>query len=269
MTKRQTTVRRNGPVRVRSSVAALVGVFAFVAASCTPPPTTFNLGPFTVPLPAIGAAATPVNYSVDIPGIPPIQLTPYIPPVQLTPYIPPVQLTPYIPPVCIPFVGCTPEVPATFSPAVPATFSPEVPATFSPAVPGGSCTASYTPPAFVIDGITATLPLVTVDLAAATVTIPDVSVNIPAVNLIVGAGSVGCALPLLPPVNLPTGDVVISFPAQAVVQAATLNLSTGLLELSNPSFTVTGVGVQLLGLNASFDLPNITIPLPTISVPLT
>ena len=37
---------------------------AVIGAACTPAPTTFNLGPLTAPIPAIGAAATPVNVSV-------------------------------------------------------------------------------------------------------------------------------------------------------------------------------------------------------------
>ena len=288
---------------VRMSVLAVVGVLAFLATSCAPAPTTFNVGPLTVPLPPIGAAATPVDYVIDIPGIPaieltpyipaieltpyvpPIELTPYIPPVQLTPYIPPVQLTPYIPPVCVPFVGCTPAVeatyspavPATYSPAVPATYSPEIPATYSPAIPatyspaipGGSCHAGYTPPAFFINGMTATLPLIAINPSAATVTIPNVTVNVPAANVVLGAGSVGCSVLGLPAVNLSTGDVSLTFPAQAVVQQATLNLATGVLTLSNPSFTVTGVGLHFADLDADFDLPDITIPLPTMTVPLT
>ena len=283
---KKTTSRPAAAVRIRMSLMAVVGVFAFLAASCTPPPTTFTLGPITVPLPPIGAAAAPIDYVIDIPGIPsvqltpeilPVQLTPEVLPVELTPYIPPIQLTPYIPPVCVPFLGCTPAVEATYSPAVPATYSPYIPAsyspyipaTYSPAIPGGSCTASYTPPAFFINDATVSLPVITVDPAAATVTIPNVTVNIPAANVVIGSGSVGCSVAGLPPVNLPTGDVSLTFPARAVVQEATLNLSTGLLTLSNPSFTVTGVGLSLLGLNADFDLPDITIPLPTATVPLT
>jgi hypothetical protein len=257
------------PAAVRMSLVALVGASALLVASCAPPPTTFTFGPLTVPLPSIGAAASPVDYVIDIPGVEPIELTPYIPPQELTPYIPPQELTPYIPPVCVPFVGCSPEVPATYSPEVPATYSPEVPATYSPAIPGGSCTATYTPPAFSINGATATLPQVTVDQLVGTVTIPDVTVDVPAVDVIVGSGTVGCSIAGLPAVNLPTGDVRLTFPAQAVVQEATLDLSTGLLTFANPSVTVTGVGLQFLGLNADFDLPNITIPLPTISISLT
>ncbi len=255
--------------RGRLLLVALVGVIAFVGASCAPPPTTFNFGPFTVPLPPIGAQATPVNYEIDIPGIPPVELTPYIPPVELTPYIPPVELTPYIPEVCVPFIGCTPAVPATYSPAIPATYSPAIPATYSPAVPGGSCNAGYTPPAFFINDITVSIPLVSLDLAAGTVTIPGVTVNIPAATLAVGSAEVGCSIAGLPAVNLPTGDVSITFPAQAVVQTATLDLATGVLTLSNPSFSVTGVGLHFAGLDADFDLPDIAIPLPTVTVPLT
>lgn len=280
------TSRSRSTLGARAILVALVGAIAFVGASCAPPPTTFNFGPFTVPLPPIGAAATPVDYNIDIPGVPPIELTPYIAPIQLTPYIAPVeltpyvapvQLTPYIPEVCLPFIGCTPAVPATYSPAIPATYSPaipatytpEIPATYSPAIPGGSCNAGYTPPAFFINDVTATIPLVSVDLSAATVTIPGVTVNIPAATLAVGSANVGCSIAGLPAVNLPTGDVSITFPAQAVVQDATLDLATGVLTLSNPSFTVTGVGLHFAGLNADFSLPNIAIPLPTITVPLT
>jgi hypothetical protein len=276
----------SGPVtRGRLGAVAFVGALAFIAASCSAPPTTFSFGPFTVPVPRIGAAATPVDYAIDVPGIPSVQLTPYIPPREITPYIPPQEitpnippreLTPYIPPVCVPFVGCSPAVPATYSPAVPATYSPAVPATYSPevpatysqAIPGGSCIASYTPPAFFIDGVTATLPQVNLDVATGTVTIPNVTVNIPAATVAVGSGSVGCSVAGLPPVQLPTGDVLITFPAQAVVQNATLDLSTRVLTLSDPSFTVTGVGLQFIGLHANFALPNITIPLPTLTVPL-
>ncbi|MGH8598892.1 MAG: hypothetical protein ACREXT_19770, partial [Gammaproteobacteria bacterium] len=92
---------------------------------------------------------SPFIPSIQItPAIPSVQLTPFIPSVQLTPFIPSVQLTPAIPAVCIPFVGCTPAVPATFSPAVPATFSPAIPATFSPFIP-----AVFSPeiPAVVVD----------------------------------------------------------------------------------------------------------------------
>lgn len=248
-------------------LVALVGAFAVLGASCTPPPTTFEIGPLEVDLPPIGAEAASVDYQIDIPGIPSVELTPYIPPIELTPYIPPVQLTPYIPPQCV-FGVCTPEVPATYSPAVPATYSPEVPATYSPEIPGGSCTASYTPPSFSVNGATASLPLVTVDTAASTVVIPNVTVDIPALDVIIGSGSVGCSILGLPAVNLPTGDVRLTFPAQAVVQQATLDVATGVLTFANPSITVTGVGLQLLGLNANFDLPDITVPLPTISVPL-
>ncbi len=279
--------RRAASLRARTGALAVAGVLALVVASCTPPPTTFDLGPLTVPLPPISASiADPVEYEVQVPGIPsvqltpyipPIQLTPYIPPVELTPYIPPVELTPYIPPVCIPFVGCSPAVPATYSPAVPATYSPEVPATYSPEVPatyspevpGGTCSAMYAPPSFSITDMTATLPEVTVDAAASTVVIPNVTIDVPAADVIIGSGSVGCSVLGLPAVNLSTGDVKLTFPAQSVVQQATLNLATGVLTLSNPSFTVTGVGLSFLGLNADFDLPNITIPLPTITVPLT
>ena len=59
-----------------AAAAVAAGFGAFVAASCTPPPTTVTLGPFTVPLPPIGAEATPVDYVIDIPGIPPQELTP-------------------------------------------------------------------------------------------------------------------------------------------------------------------------------------------------
>lgn len=258
---------RPGLGRFRPGLLMGIGVLAVVAASCAPPPTTINLGPFTAPLPPIGAQAAPVEYVIDIPGVEPVELTPYIPPQELTPYIPPQQLTPYIPPVCTIF-GCTPEVPATYSPAVPATYSPAIPATYSPAIPGGSCTASYTPPSFVIDGATAELPLVKVNLAAATVTIPNVTVNIPAADVVLGAASVGCSIEGLSGVTLPTGDVKLTFPAQAVVREATLDLKTGVLTLSNPSFTVTGVGLRFVGLDADFDLPDIEVPLPTLTVPL-
>lgn len=250
---------------VRMTLVGVVGTLVLM--SCTPPPTTFEIGPATVALPPIGAAAAPVEYVIDIPGVEPIELTPYIPPQELTPYIPPIQLTPYIPPVCTIF-GCTPEVPATYSPEVPATYSPAIPATYSPAIPGGSCSASYTPPSFLVEGATATLPLITVDTSASTVTIPNVTVDVPALDVILGAASVGCAIEGLPAVNLPTGDVKLTFPAQAVVQQATLDLATGVLTFSNPSITLTGVGLQFLGLDADFDLPDITVPLPTITVPL-
>ena len=98
--------------------------------------------------------------------------------------------------------------------------------------------------------------------------IPNVTVNVPAIDIVIGAGSVGCPVLGLPPANLSTGDVRLTVPAQANVQTATLNLSTGVLTLSNPSFTITGVGLHLLGLNADFNLPNITIPLPNINIPL-
>lgn len=280
-----TTSRRAVAIPVRASLVAVVGVLAFIATSCAPPPTTFNFGPYTLALPPIGAEATPVVYEIDVPGIPSVELTPYIPPVELTPYIAPVELTPYvapvlltpyIPPICVPFVGCTPAVeatyspaiPATYSPAIPATYSPAIPATYSPAIPGGSCSASYTPPAFFINDITATLPKVKVDLKAASVTIPNITINIPAVNANIGAGSVGCSILGLPAVNLPTGDVGIQIPAQAVVGEAVVNLKTGELTLSNPSITVSGVGLKFFGLDADFDLPDLTIPLPSMTVPL-
>ena len=256
------------PGVIRTSVLALLGVLGLVAVSCAPPPTTFTFGPVTVPLPTIGGAAAPVEYEIEIPGVEPIELTPYIPPQELTPYIPPQELTPYIPPQCIPFVGCTPEVPATYSPAIPATYSPAIPATYSPAIPGGTCSASYTPPSVTIDGATASLPEITVDTAASTVAIPDVAVDIPAVDVILGAASVGCSIEGLPAVNLPTGDIRLTIPAQATVQEATLDLATGQLTFADPSITVTGVGLQFLGLDADFDLPDLTVPLPTISVPL-
>lgn len=255
-------------VRARRSLLGVLGLVAVVVASCTPPPTTYSFGPVTVPLPPIGAAAAPVNYTIDIPGIPSVMLTPEIPSVELTPYIPPQQLTPYIPPICVPFVGCTPEVPATYSPAVPATYSPYVPATYSPAIPGGSCSASFTPPSFFVEGVTATLPLVNVDLGATTVNVPNVAIDIPGATLSLGAGSVGCSVLGLPPANLSTGDVQLILPAQSAVQNATVNLTTGQLTLANPSVTLTGVRLRFLGLDANFDLPNITVPLPTITIPL-
>ena len=276
---KRSRARGAASLRVRTGSLAVAGVLALVVASCTPPPTTFDLGPLTVPLPPISASiADPVEYEIEVPGIPSVELTPYIPPIELTPYIPPQELTPYIPPqeltpyipeVCIPFVGCTPAVPATYSPEVPATYSPEVPATYSPEIPGGTCGAMYAPPSFAITGVTATLPEVTLDTSASTVVIPDVTVDVPAVDLVIGSGSVGCSVLGLPEVNLSTGDVLLTFPAKSVVQQATLDLATGVLTLSNPSVTLTGVGLSFLGLNANFALPDLTVPLPTITVPLT
>ena len=260
--------RSSRPAAARTSSLAVIGALV-VLASCAPPPTTFNFGPLTVPLPPIGATAAPVEYVIDIPGIPSVELTPYIPPQELTPYIPPQQLTPYIPPVCVPFVGCSPEVPATYSPAVPATYSPAIPATYSPEIPGGSCSAGYTPPSFLVEGATAALPQLSIDTTTSTITIPNVTVNVPAVDLILGSASVGCAIANLPAVNLSTGDVKLSFPSQAAVQQATLNLATGLLTFADPSITLTGLQLQFLGLDATFDLPDITVPLPTITVPVT
>lgn len=129
------------------------------------------------------------------------------------------------------------------------------------------CNIAYYPPGFSLVGATVTIPGLLIDTTQATVGVPNVVVNIPRTIVALPALGLSCG-----PISLTT-QVNVVIPATVRVQAATINLNTGVLALRNPSFTINGVGLQLPGLlgglGLTIPLPPITVPLPSISVPLT
>ena len=164
--------------------------------------------------------------------------------------------------------SCAPPAPTTFNLGPLTEPLPQIGATAQRvSVSLGPCSAGYTPPSFVITGATVTLPSVTIDLTQATATIPNVTVNIPAATIGLPSVNLGCNI--LGACICVSTAVNLELPARAVVKAATVNISTGVLTLTDPSFTITGVNLVFPGLGSlKIPLPDITIPLPTTTVPL-
>ncbi|MFN8052164.1 MAG: hypothetical protein U0Q22_12040 [Acidimicrobiales bacterium] len=123
------------------------------------------------------------------------------------------------------------------------------------------CNISYYPPSFQIVGATVTIPGILIDTSKSTVGVPNVVVSIPQTKVGLPALGLGCG-----PLNITT-NVNLIIPATVKVQAALINLQTRQLVLSDPSFTINGVGLELPGLfGLVIPLPPITIPLSTIYV---
>ncbi len=117
------------------------------------------------------------------------------------------------------------------------------------------CSIAYKPTSFYINGATVTIPGVLINPGQEIISVPNVSVNLP--QTLVGSPAAVLSCPL--GITLST-QVNINVPGQVKLAAAVINLQTDTLTINNPSFTLTGVGLQLKPLG----LPLLTIPLPPI-----
>ena len=129
-------------------------------------------------------------------------------------------------------------------------------------IPLGICNIGYQPPGVRIVGATVTIPCILVDPNNPIITVPNVVVNIPQLRVPLSTITLTCGL-----LSIPT-QVDLIVPSTVFVQAATLNLTARTITLSNPSFTINGAGLGVLGLG---DLiiplpPIVNIPLPTTAI---
>jgi hypothetical protein len=125
------------------------------------------------------------------------------------------------------------------------------------------CNINYFPPSFQLVGATVTVPAITIDPDQGTVSVPNVVVKIPATKVGLPALGLQCG-----PIVVTT-NVNLVIPATVKLQAAVINFNTRVLTLSDPSFTINGVGLELPGLGGLvIPLPPITIPLSSIHVNL-
>lgn len=174
--------------------------------------------------------------------------------------------------VVIAFVGaaCAPPSPPAGPGGIDVAFGPltvplppielRPPAT---QIPLGICTATYQAPGVRIVGATVTIPGIRVDPNQPIITVPNVLVNIPQLRIPTSTVALSCLG--LPPVTVQI-DLIV--PSQVFVRAATLNLAARTITLTNPSFTITGAGLGVLGLG---DLivplpPIVSVPLPTTAI---
>ncbi len=128
-------------------------------------------------------------------------------------------------------------------------------------IPLGVCNIGYQPPGVRLVGATVTIPRVRIDPSRPIITVPDVRVNIPQLRIPLSTVTLACGL-LVVPVQI---DLII--PSSVLVRAATLNLEARTITLSNPSFTINGAGLGVLGLDLIVPLPPIVnVPLPTTAI---
>jgi hypothetical protein len=133
-------------------------------------------------------------------------------------------------------------------------------------IPLGPCGASYQPPGVQIIGATVTIPGIRIDPTQPIITVPNVFVNIPQLRFPTSTVALGC--PPLPPVTVQI-DLIV--PSQVLVQAATLNLAARTITLSNPTFTIRGAGLGVVGVLGGLDVvvplpPIVSLPLPTTAI---
>jgi hypothetical protein len=129
-------------------------------------------------------------------------------------------------------------------------------------IPLGLCNIGYQPPGVRIVGATVTIPGIRIDPNAPVVTVPNLRVNIPQLRVPLSTITLTCG-----PLSIPT-QVDLIIPSQVLVRAATLNLAARTITLTNPTFTINGAGLGVLGLG---DLivplpPIVNVPLPTSAI---
>ena len=129
-------------------------------------------------------------------------------------------------------------------------------------IPLGICNIGYQPPGVKIVGATVTIPGIRIDPNQPIITVPNVVVNIPQLRVPLSTVTLNCGL-----ISIPT-QVDLIIPSTVLVRAATLNLTARTITLQNPSFTINGAGMGVLGLG---DLiiplpPIVNIPLPTTAI---
>ncbi len=125
-------------------------------------------------------------------------------------------------------------------------------------IPLPLCNVAYQPPGVKIVGATVTIPGIRIDPANPIVTVPNIVVNIPQLRIPASTVTLSC---LGIPVATVQPDVII--PSTVLIKAATLNLSARTITITDPSFTINGAGVGILGLG------DLIVPLPPIvDVPL-
>ena len=128
-------------------------------------------------------------------------------------------------------------------------------------IPLGVCAIAYQPPGVQIRNATLTIPRVRIDPARPVVTVPNVSVNIPRLRIPLSTITLRCGLLVLPV------QVDLIVPSTVLVKAATLDLSARTITLTQPSFTLNGVGLGVSGLDLVIPLPPIlNVPLPTTAI---
>jgi hypothetical protein len=117
------------------------------------------------------------------------------------------------------------------------------------------CSVAYKPIAFYINNATVTIPGVLINPGQEIISVPNIKVNLPQTLVGSPAAVLHCPLGITA-----STQVNVNVPGQVKVAAAVINLKTMTLTINNPSFTLTGVGLQL----APLGLPLVTIPLPPI-----
>jgi hypothetical protein len=129
-------------------------------------------------------------------------------------------------------------------------------------IPLGLCSAGYRPPGVEVIGATLTIPRVRIDPTRPVITVPDVQVRIPQLRVPTSTVTLRCGLIVLPT------QIDLIIPSSVHVRAATLDLDARTITLTNPSFTIEGAGLGVLGLG---DLivplpPIVSVPLPTTAI---
>lgn len=128
-------------------------------------------------------------------------------------------------------------------------------------IPLGLCSIAYQPPGVQIRNATLTIPRVRIDPARPVITVPNVSVNIPRLRIPLSTITLRCGLLVIP------AQVDLIIPSTVLVKAATLDLSARTITLTQPSFTLNGVGLGVSGLDLVVPLPPIlNVPLPTTAI---
>jgi hypothetical protein len=128
-------------------------------------------------------------------------------------------------------------------------------------IPLGLCSIAYRPPGVLIRGATVTIPRVRVDPAQPIITVPNLSVKIPQLRVPLSTITLRCGL-----LSIPT-QVDLIVPSTVLVKAATLDLNRRTITLTNPTFTLDGAGLGVLGLDLIVPLPPIVnVPLPTTAI---
>jgi hypothetical protein len=131
-----------------------------------------------------------------------------------------------------------------------------------PALPG-TCTEILTPTGIKISGATLTVPQISVSIKG-TIDVPNVQVNIPKLTVALPAVKLTCGSFTILNVAL-----LVKVPASVFLKDANVDLSTGSINLVDPSVTVHGVSLVLSGTNFGLTIPiTLTIPIPTQHIPL-
>ncbi|MGB6059906.1 MAG: hypothetical protein WBF71_16745 [Microthrixaceae bacterium] len=129
-------------------------------------------------------------------------------------------------------------------------------------IPLGICNIAYQPPGVNINNATVTIPGIRIDPDRSVITVPNVVVNIPQLRIPLSTVTLSCGFLVIPT------QVDLIIPSTVLVKAATLDLNARTITLTDPSFTINGAGLGILGLG---DLiiplpPIVNIPLPTSAI---